>query len=84
MNSRHRKTLEAVFADPTNGNLPWDRIEALLAAVGCRVLEGSGSSVMFEMDGKRAHFHRPHPQRESLKYRVKAAREFLVKLEFKP
>lgn len=84
MNSKHRKTLEAVFADPVNGNLTWDCIEALLVAVGCRVLEGSGSAVLFELDGKRAHFHRPHPQRESLKYRVRAAREYLVKLEIKP
>jgi hypothetical protein len=26
----------------------------------------------------------PHPQREALIYRVKAAREFLIKLEIKP
>ncbi|MDP2786137.1 MAG: type II toxin-antitoxin system HicA family toxin [Sulfurimicrobium sp.] len=53
-------------------------------AVGCNVVEGSGSSVTFEKDGRRAYFHRPHPQRESLIYRVKAAREFLMKLEITP
>ncbi len=47
-------------------------------------MEGSGSSVTFEKDGKRAYFHRPHPQREALKYRIKAAREFLSKLEITP
>ncbi|MDP2785694.1 MAG: type II toxin-antitoxin system HicA family toxin, partial [Sulfurimicrobium sp.] len=73
MNSKHRKTLETIFSDPIGGNLPWDRIEALLVAVGCNVVEGSGSSVTFEKDGRRAYFHRPHPQRESLIYRVKAA-----------
>jgi hypothetical protein len=84
VNNKHRKTLEAVFSDPINGSLPWDHIEALLVAVGCNVVEGSGSSVTFEKDGRRAYFHRPHPQREALIYRVKAAREFLIKLEIKP
>ncbi len=81
MNSKQRKTLETIFSDPLSGNLPWDRIEALLVAVGCNVVEGSGSSVTFEKDGRRAFFHRPHPQREALIYRVKAVREFLIKLE---
>jgi hypothetical protein len=28
MNNRHRKTLEAVFADPVTGTLEWAAIEA--------------------------------------------------------
>ena len=77
MNSKQRKTLEAVFADPVNGNLEWSLIESLLKAVGCRVIEGSGSSVTFEKDGERAYFHRPHPDRQALRYRVRDTREFL-------
>ena len=84
MNSKHRKTLKTIFSDPVNGNLSWDQIEALLVAIGCKIVEGSGSSVTFEKEGKRAYFHRPHPQREALIYRVKAVREFLIKLEIKP
>ncbi len=84
MNSKHRKTLEAIFTDPVNGALEWARIEALLLALGCRSIEGSGSSVTFEMDGKRAHFHRPHPEREALSYRVRAVREYLATLGVKP
>lgn len=84
MNSKHRKTLEAVFSDPISGNLPWGHIESLLVAIGCNVVEGNGSSVTFEKDGRRAYFHRPHPQREALIYRVKATREFLMKLEITP
>lgn len=80
MNSKHRKTLEMVFNDPVNGNIEWSRIESLFIAIGCKVIEGSGSSVTFEKNGKKAYFHRPHPQNEALKYRVKAAREFLMKL----
>lgn len=84
MNSKHRKTLEVIFSDPVSGNLPWDRVESLLVAIGCRVAEGSGSSVTFEKDGRRAYFHRPHPKRDSLVYRIKAVREFLTKLEITP
>ncbi|SDB08953.1 HicA toxin of toxin-antitoxin [Desulfonatronum thiosulfatophilum] len=81
MNSKHRKTLEAIRADPVNGNIDWSRIEALLAALGCRIVEGAGSSVTFEREGHRATFHRPHPGREALRYRIKAVREYLDRLE---
>ncbi len=84
MNSKHRKTLEVIFSNPVNGALEWGRIEALLRAVGCRVVEGSGSSVTFEKDGIRAHFHRPHPEKEALRYRVRAARDYLQTLGIKP
>lgn len=77
VNSKHRKTLEAVWAEPANGNLERARIEALLVALGCRVMEGPGSSVTFDWQGRKASFHRPHPNKEALRYRVKAAREFL-------
>ncbi len=77
MNGKHRKTLEAVWAEPVQGNLVWTRIEALLVALGCRVIEGPGSAVTFEWQGRKASFHQPHPGREALRYRVKAAREFL-------
>jgi lysophospholipid acyltransferase (LPLAT)-like uncharacterized protein len=84
MNSKQRKTLEAIFADPINGNLDWSLIEALLKSVGCRVIEGSGSSVTFEKDGIRSYFHRPHSARAALRYRVSAAREFLIQIGVKP
>lgn len=84
MNSKHRKTLETVFAKPANGSIEWARIEALLVAAGCRAIEGSGSSVTFEMNGLRAYFHRPHPGKDALRYRVTAAREFLEQLGVTP
>lgn len=77
MNNKQQKTLTVVFTDPINGNLEWSLIESLLTAAGCRVIEGSGSSVTFEKDGKRAYFHRPHPERQALRYRVRDTREFL-------
>lgn len=84
MNSKHQKTLRMVFADPVDGSIEWARIESLLRALGCRVIEGSGSSVTFERDGLRAYFHRPHAQREALRYRVRDVRAFLEKIGVKP
>ncbi|WP_411728340.1 hypothetical protein [Methyloglobulus sp.] len=51
MDKTHQKTLKAIFESPDNGNIEWSRIESLLVAVGCRVIEGSGSSVTFEKMG---------------------------------
>ena len=84
MNNRQRKTLEMIFADPLNGNLEWRHIESLLMAVGCRRIEGSGSAVSFEKDGIKVRFHRPHPQREALRYRVADARLFLQTIGVTP
>ena len=81
MNAKHRKTLAAIFENPVNGNMEWKKIEALFAVLGCRVIEGSGGSgVIFEKDGVRAYFHRPHPDKAALKYRVKNARDFLTRI----
>ena len=84
MNSTHRKTLAVVFAEPLNGALEWRRIEALLRAVGCTVIEGSGSSVLFEKGGLKVRFHRPHAGKEALRYRVRDAREFLTSIGVRP
>lgn len=85
MNSKHRKTLEAIWTELANGNLEWARIEALLVALGCRVIEGAASSVTFDWQGhKKASFHRPHPGKEALRYRVRAVREFLQRMGIEP
>lgn len=84
MKAKHHKTLNAVFNNPINGNIEWAKIEALLVALGCRVIEGAGSSITFERDGIRAYFHRPHPAKAALRYRIKDARDFLIKLGEKP
>lgn len=84
MNSKHKKTLVSVFADPVSGTIAWADIEGLLVAVGCRVIEGSGSRVRFEKDSVIASFHRPHPEKEARRYQVRDAREFLSKLGVEP
>jgi len=84
VNGTHRKTLEKILADPVNGNVDWLRIESLLKALGCRVVEGAGSSVTFEFNGRKLTLHRPHPGKEALRYRVLAVRDFVQKIGVQP
>ncbi len=78
MNNRQRKTYETIFADPVNGNIEWRKIEALFVALGAVRAERSGSAVSFVLNDVRADFHRPHPDKAALRYRVKDARKFLT------
>ncbi len=84
MNATHTKTLEAIFANPVSKSLEWRRIEALLVAIGCQVIEGNGSRARFEKDGLIATFHRPHPAKEAKPYQVRDARQYLEILGVKP
>jgi hypothetical protein len=84
MNSKHRGTLVAIFTDPVPASVEWSAIESLLVAVGCEVVEGSGSRVRFVRGGAVATFHRPHPAKEAKRYQVRDAREFLIQLGVKP
>ena len=84
MNGTQRKTLERVLADPVNGNIEWAGVESMLKGAGCRVVEGAGSSVTFELDGRRMTLHRPHPRKEALRYRVLAVREFIERTGIRP
>lgn len=83
MNGTHRKVLTKLLADPVNGNMEWGRIESMLKAAGCQVVEGAGSSVTFELEGRKMTLHRPHPRKEALRYRVLAVREFIDKTGIK-
>lgn len=84
MNSKHKKTLAAVFRNPVSGTIAWSDIESLLIATGARPIEGSGSRVRFEKDGVVATFHRPHPAKEAKQYQVRDAREFLSQIGVRP
>jgi hypothetical protein len=84
MNGKHAKTLAAIFAAPTSKTLEWAKIEALLIAVGCLVVEGSGSRVRFVHGQAVASFHRPHPAKEAKAYQVEDARDFLKSIGVTP
>lgn len=84
MNSKHRKTLDKVFADPVSGTIAWKDIENLLIAAGAEVVEGNGSRVRFVLSDEVESFHRPHPEKEAKRYQVKAARDFLERIGVTP
>ena len=84
MNSRHRKTLAAVFREPASAGIVWSDIEALLLSTGCEIVEGNGSRVRFEKDGRLAFFHRPHPEKEAKRYQIRDARDYLIELGIRP
>jgi hypothetical protein len=84
MGPKHRRTLEAIFEDPVTSNIAWRDIEAMLKAAGAEVTEGAGSRVRIALIGVRAVFHRPHPQKETVKGAVKSMRRFLTEARVTP
>ena len=84
MNSKHRKTLAAVFAKPTSGAIAFKDVESLLVALGCELTEGAGSRERFDKDGLAYLCHRPHPGKEAKRYQIEDVRQFLERLEIKP
>jgi len=84
MNNTHRKILNTILNDPINGNIKWQKIESLLLALGAVRTEKSGSAVSFVLNNIRADFHRPHPEKEALRYRVKDVRSFLKQAGIAP
>jgi hypothetical protein len=84
LSGKHRRTLSAVFAEPVRASIAWADIEALLAACGAEISEGSGSRVRIALNGVRAVFHRPHPRKETNKGAVKSMRRFLAEAGVKP
>lgn len=77
MNSKHKKTLNAIFTEPVLSSIVWADIESLFVACGDEISEGRGSRVRVELNGVLATFHRPHPQPATDKGAVKSVRRFL-------
>lgn len=82
--SRHGKTLEAVFSEPARSNIHWSAIEAMLKSCGAEISEGRGSRVRIALNGVRAVFHRPHPEKETGKGAVRSVRRFLTEAGVSP
>ncbi len=84
MNRKQHKTLLALFAEPTRANIRWDDVVALFRTLGGDVTEGRGSRVRVALNGRRATFHEPHPEKEIGKKAVADVREFLEEAGFQP
>jgi hypothetical protein len=77
MTGRHRRTLEAIFAEPVRANIAWSDVVALFVAAGATVSEGRGSRMRVSLNRVDAVFHRPHPRPETDRGAVRSVRRFL-------
>ena len=77
MQKRHKKILDQIFQNPVCSDVQWADIENLLYALGAELSEGKGSRVRIALNGVRAVFHRPHPQKETDKGALQSMRRFL-------
>jgi hypothetical protein len=84
MNTKHRKTLRAVFTKPTSASIVFNDIEALLVALGGQVHEREGSRVKITIKGEQWRCHRPHPGKEAKRYQVEEIRELLERIGEQP
>jgi len=84
MTARHRRTLHAIFENPVRANILWTDIESLLRACGADISEGRGSRVRIALQGVRAVFHRPHPQKETDRGAVMSMCRFLTEAGIEP
>lgn len=84
MNSKHRKTFAAIFAEPVSGTVERAAVERHLIAVGARVIEGRGSRVRFRNSGEVVAFHRLHPAKDAKRYQLRDGRDFLERLGVTP
>ncbi|NBP39525.1 MAG: type II toxin-antitoxin system HicA family toxin [Betaproteobacteria bacterium] len=84
MNTKHRKTLAAIFTRPTSASIVFADIEALVKALGGSVSEREGSRVRIELNGEQWRCHRPHPGKEAKRYQIEEARELLERAGVHP
>jgi hypothetical protein len=78
MSKKHTRTLENIFKEPVQSNISWIDIEKMLLHIGAEITEGSSFRVRIALNGVRAVFHRPHPQKETDKGAVNSMRRFLI------
>ncbi len=84
MKKKHHEILNAIFSRPTQANIKWDDVEALLKAFGAYIEERKGSRVAIELHDVVAIFHRPHPEKEIGKGAVASIRRFLNEAGVEP
>ncbi|MGB7413173.1 MAG: type II toxin-antitoxin system HicA family toxin, partial [Thermosynechococcaceae cyanobacterium] len=81
VNTKQIKTLQAIFTNPVPTNVLWADVVKLFKALRATVQQGRGSRVRVLLNGQRAVFHEPHPEKETDKGALKSVREFLINAE---
>ena len=77
MNKRHRRTSEAIFAQPISGNIKWRDVESLLKTLSAVLTERAGSRVSVSLNDRVIVLHRPHPSPNMDKGAIRDLRRFL-------
>jgi hypothetical protein len=77
VNTKQKNTLATVFERPVRSDISWLDIENLLGGLGATITEGRGSRVRVALNGVKAVFHRPHPERITDRGQVASLRRFL-------
>ena len=85
MNSKLRRTLDAIFETPTRPNVKFADIERLMIAFGGTLYESKGSAIRIVFpEGIQFNAHRPHPNKEAKRYQVEDARTVIKLLGKEP
>ena len=84
MHKKQRRTLKRIFEKPERSDISWRDIESIFTALGANISEGKGSRVRVALNGVRAVFHRPHPNRITNKGAIRSVRRFLQEAGVKP
>ena len=85
MNSKHRKTLDAIFSDPVRSNIHYKDLEAMFAGLGADVYaDRAGSRVAVVLNARKYSYHRPHPENEIGRKTVRDVRDFLTAAGIEP
>ena len=77
MNTKQKKVYEEIFQNPVQSDIEWQKIEGLLKSLRANISEGNSSRVRIELNGQRAVFYRPHPEKVTDKGAIKSMRRFL-------
>jgi hypothetical protein len=80
VNSKHSKTLKAIYAKPTSATIVFAEIESLVIALGGEIFEREGSRVKLVLQDEQWRCHRPHLGKEAKRYQVEEIRELLQRL----
>lgn len=84
LRTRHRRTLEQIFARPTPPDIRWAEVDSLLKALDVEILERAGSRVRLSSDGIRIVIHRPHPSPYLARAAVRNIAIFLTDIGVEP
>jgi hypothetical protein len=82
--SKRSSLLGSIFEEPVRANISWRDTESLLRSLGAELTQGRGSRIRVALNGVRAVFHEPDPQKEMGKAMVRSVRAFLTEAGIVP